>query len=33
MVPVAACGSGGVGLSIRGKGGREREVPGEMEIN
>ena len=31
MIPVAACGSGEVGLSVMEKGGRD--VPGEMQIN
>ena len=33
MIPVAACGSGGVGWSVMEKGGRRGEVPGEMQIN
>ena len=33
MIPVAACGSGEVGLSVMEKGGRGRDVPGEMQIN
>ena len=31
MIPVAACGSGEVGLSVMEKGARD--VPGEMQIN
>ena len=33
MIPVAACGSGEVVLSMMGKGGREGKAPGAMQIN